>query len=290
MPGSGASAYQELYLLLAVYTAAVHPPRRVAPFLLVLSVAACLPLLYQGWTSATAADLGGAAAAVARAVGDDDDRDRAAARAAHGAAGGDASIAQELALQDPLTGLGNRRRLMADLEQRMPPATAERPLLLAMFDLDGFKAYNDTYGHPTGDALLKRLGDKLAATMAGRGPELPDGRRRVLRAGDRAAARTLRETVDCAAQALSEHGDGFSVACLLRLGRCCPHEQCRRPLGRAAHRGPAHVRAEEPRPRVGRQADRGRAAEGAVRALRGPRRPPARRDGAVPGGRRAAVG
>ena len=50
LAGSGASAYQELYLLLAVYTAAVHPPRRVAPFLLVLSVAACLPLLYQGAT------------------------------------------------------------------------------------------------------------------------------------------------------------------------------------------------------------------------------------------------
>ena len=56
--GSGATAYQELYLLLAVYTAAVHPPRRVATFLLVLSLAACLPLLYQGWTSAIAADVG----------------------------------------------------------------------------------------------------------------------------------------------------------------------------------------------------------------------------------------
>ena len=47
LAGSGASAYQELYLLLAVYTAAVHPPRRVAPFLLVLSArglpAAALP-------------------------------------------------------------------------------------------------------------------------------------------------------------------------------------------------------------------------------------------------------
>jgi len=58
LAGSGASAYQELYLLLAVYTAAVHPPRRTAPYLLLLSIAASLPLLYQGWTSATAADLG----------------------------------------------------------------------------------------------------------------------------------------------------------------------------------------------------------------------------------------
>ena len=56
LAGSGAVAYQELYLLLAVYTAAVHPPRRVGPYLLVLSVVACLPLLYQGVTLATAAD------------------------------------------------------------------------------------------------------------------------------------------------------------------------------------------------------------------------------------------
>ena len=101
--------------------------------------------------------------------------------------------AQEMALQDPLTGLGNRRRLMADLDQRLAAATEDRPLVLAMFDLDGFKAYNDTYGHATGDALLKRLGDKLAATMAGPGPELSDGRRRVLHAGDRCRARGSRD-------------------------------------------------------------------------------------------------
>src|SRR4051794_29559867 len=56
--GDGATAYQELYLLIAVVTAAVHPPRRVAPFLATVAVAAMLPLLYQGWTPATAADLG----------------------------------------------------------------------------------------------------------------------------------------------------------------------------------------------------------------------------------------
>ena len=69
LAGSGASAYQELYLLLAVYTAAVHPPAqgRALPARAVrcrLSAAA-LP----GRTSGTAADLGGAAAPVARAVG-----------------------------------------------------------------------------------------------------------------------------------------------------------------------------------------------------------------------------
>jgi diguanylate cyclase (GGDEF)-like protein len=209
LAGSAASAYEELYLLLAVYTAAVHPPRRVAPYLLVLSVAACLPLLYQGWTSATAADLGVrlllwlALSWMTMVV-------IAQLRVQRQALRIETEYAQELALQDSLTGLGNRRRLMADLEQRLGSASAVRPLVLAMFDLDGFKAYNDTYGHATGDALLKRLGDKLAATMAGRGQSYRMG-------GDEfcvlatVPAHDAPEIVECATQALSDRGEGFRV-------------------------------------------------------------------------------
>ncbi len=39
-------------------------------------------------------------------------------------------------------------------------------LLLVMYDLDGFKDYNDTYGHAAGDALLHRLGARLTAAAA----------------------------------------------------------------------------------------------------------------------------
>jgi diguanylate cyclase (GGDEF)-like protein/PAS domain S-box-containing protein len=72
------------------------------------------------------------------------------------------------AYHDVLTGLPNRRRLMQDLDDRLADREAE-PTLLIVFDLDGFKAYNDAYGHPAGDALLTRLGERLEAAVSGRG-------------------------------------------------------------------------------------------------------------------------
>lgn len=60
---------------------------------------------------------------------------------------------------DPLTGLLNRRALLERLALEI--AHTERdghPLCLAMVDLDHFKRYNDTYGHPAGDELLKEFG------------------------------------------------------------------------------------------------------------------------------------
>ena len=78
-------------------------------------------------------------------------------------------VSETEAATDELTGLGNRRALLAELHRRAATATAEDPLLLALFDLDGFKAYNDTFGHLAGDALLTRLGRELEAAVAGSG-------------------------------------------------------------------------------------------------------------------------
>ena len=67
------------------------------------------------------------------------------------------------ALTDALTGLGNRRRLVRDLEAAL--AADERRWVLALYDLNGFKAYNDIFGHPAGDGLLARLGERLAGAV-----------------------------------------------------------------------------------------------------------------------------
>ena len=59
---------------------------------------------------------------------------------------------------DLLTGLWNRRALVADLDETIEAGTKS---VLMLFDLNGFKSYNDRFGHPSGDALLARLGDRL---------------------------------------------------------------------------------------------------------------------------------
>jgi diguanylate cyclase (GGDEF)-like protein len=66
-------------------------------------------------------------------------------------------------LTDTLTGLGNRRKLLEDLDLTLLDPRESR--LLVVLDLDGFKAYNDLYGHPAGDALLARLGRRIEAAL-----------------------------------------------------------------------------------------------------------------------------
>ncbi len=71
----------------------------------------------------------------------------------------------EEAVTDGLTGLGNRRRLMNDLDDVIADADLEHPRTLVFFDLNGFKSYNDTLGHGAGDLLLARLGAALGRAI-----------------------------------------------------------------------------------------------------------------------------
>jgi diguanylate cyclase (GGDEF)-like protein len=63
------------------------------------------------------------------------------------------------AIRDPLTGLFNRNYLEETLRRELSrSARRQAPLCVAMLDIDGFKAFNDTYSHHAGDVLLKAVG------------------------------------------------------------------------------------------------------------------------------------
>ncbi len=69
---------------------------------------------------------------------------------------------QELAWQDDLSGLRNRRYFETALDRLLTRATAERlRLTVVLFDIDDFKTYNDRYGHETGDALIQEVATLL---------------------------------------------------------------------------------------------------------------------------------
>jgi two-component system cell cycle response regulator len=110
------------------------------------------------------------------------------------------------AATDPLTGLSNRRRLENDLAAVLQDDTAHALLLL---DLNGFKTYNDSYGHGAGDILLHQLGSALADAVEGQGGAYRVG-------GDEfCVLAPLRSDLEefsayCAA-ALATRGDGFSI-------------------------------------------------------------------------------
>lgn len=118
--------------------------------------------------------------------------------------------AREAAL-DPLTGLGNRRLLLSDLSAHAIEATAERPVLLVLFDLDGFKVYNDTFGHIAGDSLLVQVAGGLHEAVGERGSAYRIG-------GDEFCALLCPPpdaSPECIcvelAEAMARHGEGFSV-------------------------------------------------------------------------------
>jgi two-component system cell cycle response regulator len=114
------------------------------------------------------------------------------------------------AVTDKLTGLGNRRRLLDDLESTVQQSLEGQTHTLAFFDLDGFKHYNDSFGHSAGDALLARLGTALAVVVQDRGEAYRLGGDEfcILLTGHVPGSDAL---VAKARAALSEQGSGFTV-------------------------------------------------------------------------------
>ena len=165
LAGSGSTPYGELYLLIAMYAGALHPPRRLLGVLAVIAVGVCLPLAYGGVTAEGVAHAGihillmtamALLAAVlmrnvrAQRLGLQDRSDQA----------------ERLARVDMLTELPNRRAFGEALSTEI--ARARRfgsPLSLVVADLDGFKQINDAHGHPAGDACLRSVAEVLRASL-----------------------------------------------------------------------------------------------------------------------------
>lgn len=91
--------------------------------------------------------------------------EREIARRAEAAAESAKLHAIRLADTDPLTGLLNRRAFVRDLASELARDT--RGATLALVDLNGFKPINDTFGHSAGDAVLRRVADRIARSVSG---------------------------------------------------------------------------------------------------------------------------
>ena len=160
--GGRDSSYMELFVVAGLYTAAVHPLRRVVPYLGVLAVAAAAPLAYDGWDDRAALGLAahlvlwiGLALLTAQFV-----------RAGRQDLQREGEALRELARADPLTRLGNRRAFDEALDRAIAGVRRwDRPFSVVVVDLVAFKAINDRFGHLEGDRCLRELGDALLTTI-----------------------------------------------------------------------------------------------------------------------------
>jgi len=133
---------------------------------------------------------------------------------------------QQLSITDPLTGLANRRHLddrLAAEWQRGPHTGGQ--VAIAMIDVDHFKLYNDHYGHPAGDACLRKVAAAAAAAVRGADLVARYGGEEfaiVLHCDDLEAAHTAAERVRAAIEALEEpHEKSSTGRVTVSIGVAC---------------------------------------------------------------------
>ena len=169
------------------------------------------------------------------------------------------AVAEVRAATDGLTGLANQRTVHETLKRAAAQAgRSASPLALVLFDLDHFKAINDTYGHGKGDDVLAAVGAVAAGTVrasdfVGRlgGEEfavvLPDT--------DRAGGVEVAEKLRAALATISVPGvDRRITASLRSRGHA---RRCRRARRPAPHGRPGAIRRQDSRPRPCAHSPRG---------------------------------
>ena len=163
--GDGELALGHGLLLAAIFASATQPPRRAALVLLAVGALAAAPLVYGSMSRerpiAVAAQIllwwGLAILAMlwtarTRALRQQLQRER--------------ERAHELAREDALTGLGNRRALEeAFAHEAARAARASEPTGVLLIDVDRFKSINDRHGHAAGDACLRAVADALRGAL-----------------------------------------------------------------------------------------------------------------------------
>ena len=124
------------------------------------------------------------------------------------------SLARQLADTDVLTGLGNRRALLAEIERRV--RADHGPFAVALIDLDGFKAINDTFGHSTGDELLIAVSRRLTGLIqkAGFVARLGGDEFAILFSGDgdRSVEQSIAEAIARIAEPYTHHNRNLVVS------------------------------------------------------------------------------
>ena len=161
LSGGIGSPYAQPIILSTLYTSAVHPPRRVVPYLGFMAAATLAPLVYDSWDGREALELGTevliwlALSSVTLAL-------MVIVRTQRLGLRREGETARQQARVDPLTGLLNRRAFDEMLSRAVDRArVVGEPLSVLVGDLDGFKDINDRFGHLEGDRLLRGVADSL---------------------------------------------------------------------------------------------------------------------------------
>jgi diguanylate cyclase (GGDEF)-like protein len=164
LAGGLPAPYHELYPMMICAGAAVHPPRRFLPLLVVIIAAAIVPEAGH----AQSAQLGDLIVELALSTGASFLIVSIVWRIRQGRADllSKQEQAHELARVDPLTGLGNRRAFEEALSREVAAVRrAGGELSLLVCDLDNFKHINDQHGHLAGDDCLRQVADTLRAEV-----------------------------------------------------------------------------------------------------------------------------